>query len=152
MVWGWRSGLSHLLSWGAARTHHKVQNAPWLSEAWMLEEASRTGNEELFFLMVLAQIKGCDASTVELLVPALERSALSWDPQKRVKQWAQENLLVTKGCISSVAKSRSRERKFQFLSNFVIKLILFLHLLFLPPTRSSLPRQRASSAHKCLLK
>lgn len=37
-----------------------------------MEEGSRTDNEELFFLMVLAQIEGCDASTVELLVPALE--------------------------------------------------------------------------------
>lgn len=43
----------------------------------LLEEASRTDNEELFFLMVLAQSKACDASTVELLVPALERSALA---------------------------------------------------------------------------
>lgn len=38
----------------------------------LLEEASRTDNEELFFLKVLAQIESCDASTVELLVPALE--------------------------------------------------------------------------------
>lgn len=38
----------------------------------LLEEASRTNNEELFFLMVLAQVEDCDASSVELLVPALE--------------------------------------------------------------------------------
>lgn len=54
----------------------------------LLEEASRADNEELFFLMVLAQIEGYDASTVELLVPALEWSALAWAAQKRVKQWA----------------------------------------------------------------
>lgn len=56
------------------------------------------------------------------------------------------------GCVSSVVKGKSKERKSQFLSNFMIKLILFLHLLALPPTRSPIPRQRASSAHKCLLK
>lgn len=37
-----------------------------------MEKASRTDNEELFCLMVLAQIEGCGASTVGLLVPALE--------------------------------------------------------------------------------
>lgn len=55
-------------------------------------------------------------------------------------------------CVSSVVKGKSGERKPQFLSSFIVKLILFLHLLALPPTKSPLPRQRASSAHKCLLK
>lgn len=43
----------------------------------LLEKVSRTDDEELFFLMVLAQIEGCDASTVEFLVPALEGSIIA---------------------------------------------------------------------------
>lgn len=61
-------------------------------------------------------------------------------------------IFLPNDCVSSVVKGKSRERTSQFLSNFMAKLILFLYLQALPPTKSPLPRQRAISAHKCLLK
>lgn len=57
---------------GCKDSPEKYKMLPDSLKHGLLEEVSSTDNEELFFLMVLAQIEGCDASTVELLVPALE--------------------------------------------------------------------------------